>query len=68
MWVWALSRSLAWSRSVQMFGATMAQTTFWRLTLMVDDGFWFDTQKLQTVWSEPTRNLAEGLAEMVKYL
>jgi hypothetical protein len=46
----------------------VAQTTFWRLTLMIDDGFWFNTQKLQSVWSEPARSLAEGLAEMVKFL
>jgi nucleoside-diphosphate-sugar epimerase len=67
-WVWSVSRSLAWTRAAQLLGAVVAQTTFWRLTLMVDDGFWFDTQKLQAVWSEPVKNLAEGLAEMLKYL
>jgi nucleoside-diphosphate-sugar epimerase len=67
-WAWALSRSLAWNRAVQRLGATVNQTTFWRLTLMVDDGFWFDTRKLQTVWTQPTRTLADGLAEMRKYL
>jgi nucleoside-diphosphate-sugar epimerase len=67
-WIWKVGRSIAWSRTVQLLGATIAQTTFWRLTLMLDDGFWFDTQKLQAIWSEPTKNLAEGLAEMLKYL
>jgi nucleoside-diphosphate-sugar epimerase len=67
-WVWKAARAIAWTRPAQMVGAAVAQTTFWRLTLMVDDGFWFDTQKLQTVWSQPTISLAEGLAEMLKYL
>ena len=59
---------MAWSRSCQLIAATMAQTTLWRLTVMVDDGFWFDTQKLQGVWNHPPKDLVEGLAEMVKYL
>jgi len=67
-WAWAMGRSMAWSRSCQILAATVAQTTLWRLTLMVDDGFWFDTQKLQSVWNHPPKDLVEGLAEMLKYL
>jgi UDP-glucose 4-epimerase len=67
-WVWRLGRSIAWSRSAQLLGAIVAQTTFWRLTLMLDDGFWFDTEKLQSVWSGPSKDLIEALTEMVKYL
>jgi UDP-glucose 4-epimerase len=67
-WAWRMGRSLAWSRSAQLLGATLAQTTFWRLTLMIDDGFWFDTGKLQKVWAGPSKDLIESLAEMLKYL
>jgi UDP-glucose 4-epimerase len=67
-WAWRLGRALAWSRSAQLASAVFAQTTLWRLTLMVDDGFWFDTRKLQTVWTEAPKDLVEGLAEMLKYL
>jgi nucleoside-diphosphate-sugar epimerase len=67
-WAWKLGRAITWSRSTQLAGAVFAQTTFWRLTLMVDDGFWFDTRKLQTVWTETPKDLVEGIAEMIKYL
>ena len=67
-WAWAFGRALAWTRSVQIMGGVLAQTTLWRLTLMVDDGFWFDTRKLQTVWNERPRDLVEAVAEMMKYL
>jgi UDP-glucose 4-epimerase len=67
-WMWSLSRAIAWSRSTRLLGTVMAQTTLWRLTLMLDDGFWFDTQKLQAVWRQPPKDLVEGLAEMLKFL
>jgi nucleoside-diphosphate-sugar epimerase len=67
-WVWKIGRALAWSRSARMAGAVLAQTTFWRVTLMVDDGFWFDTQKLQGVWQHPPKDLVEGLTEILKFL
>jgi nucleoside-diphosphate-sugar epimerase len=68
LWAWKIGRAVAWSRSVQLLGAAIAQTTFWRLTLMVDDGFWFDTQKLQAVWQQPPKDLVEALTELLKYL
>jgi UDP-glucose 4-epimerase len=67
-WAWRLGRSIAWSRSAQLLGAIVAHTTLWRLTLMLDDGFWFDTEKLLSVWTGPTKDVLEALAEMVKYL
>jgi UDP-glucose 4-epimerase len=67
-WMWNVSRAIAWSRSTRLLGTVVAQTTFWRLTLMLDDGFWFDTQKLQAVWTQPPKDVAQGLAEMLKYL
>jgi nucleoside-diphosphate-sugar epimerase len=67
-WAWKIGRALAWSRSAQLAGAVLAQTTLWRLTLMVDDGFWFDTEKLQAVWQQPPKDLVEGLTELLKFL
>ena len=68
VWAWKVGRAVAWSRSARLLGAVMAQTTFWRLTLMVDDGFWFDTQKLQAVWQQPPKDLVEALTEILRYL
>ena len=51
-----------------MLISLVAQTTAWRLTLILDDGFWFDTAKLQSVWSHPPKDLVEGLMEMLKYV
>ena len=68
VWAWNIGRAVAWSRSARLLGAVMAQTTFWRLTLMVDDGFWFDTQKLQAVWQQPPKDLVEALTEILRYL
>jgi hypothetical protein len=56
-----------WNRSLQLLVSSVAKTTAWRLTLIVDDGFWFDTQKLQRIWTYPLKDLGEGLAEMLKY-
>ena len=58
-------RALVWSRVV---GATLprfARLPFWRLSLIVSDGFWFDTAKFRRVYSRPIRNLEEGLADVV---
>jgi UDP-glucose 4-epimerase len=66
-WLWSIGRRLVWNRPLQLLVSSVAQTTAWRLTLIVDDGFWFDTQKLQRIWTYPLKDLGEGLAEMLKY-
>jgi nucleoside-diphosphate-sugar epimerase len=66
-WVWRAGRRLVWSPPFRVLGAAVAHTTAWRLTLILDDGFWFDTQKLQSVWTSPFKDVVEGLAEMLKY-
>jgi nucleoside-diphosphate-sugar epimerase len=67
-WVWSMGRRLVWNRPFQVVASVVAQTTAWRLTLIVDDGFWFDTEKLQSIWNSPYKDLVEGLADMLKYL
>jgi len=65
-WVWSAGRRVVWSRPFRLLGAVVAHTTAWRLTLILDDGFWFDTQKLQGIWTTPLKDVVEGLAEMLK--
>ena len=67
-WFWRVGRSIAWSRACQSVLSAVASTTLWRLTLILDDGFWFDTTKLQGVWNQAPKDLVEGLLEMLKYL
>jgi nucleoside-diphosphate-sugar epimerase len=67
-WMWSVGRRLVWNPTFQLLISIVAQTTAWRLTLLIDDGFWFDTAKLQSIWHSPTKDLVEGLAEMLKYL
>ena len=43
-----------------------ARVPFWRLSLIVSDGFWFDTTKLRRVYHNPLRNIEEGLAQMTR--
>jgi nucleoside-diphosphate-sugar epimerase len=66
-WLWSIGRRLVWNRSLQLLVSSVAKTTAWRLTLIIDDGFWFDTRKLQRIWTYPLKDLGEGLAEMLKY-
>ena len=34
---------------------------FWRLSLIISDGFWFDTTKFRRVYTKPMKKLGEGL-------
>jgi nucleoside-diphosphate-sugar epimerase len=65
-WVWSMSRMLACSPIVFALTPSANRLSLWRLSLIVDHGFWFDTTKLQQVWNTPPRDLREGLAEMLK--
>lgn len=67
-WVWRFGRTVAWNRAAQLFIAPLAQTIFWRFSLLVDDGFWFDTAKLQAIWLEPLVGLDEGLIRLLATL
>jgi UDP-glucose 4-epimerase len=64
-WTWSLIRRLIWHRGVQFLIPKRAALAFWRLSLIVDDGFWYDTRKLQRVWADPPRDLDAALREML---
>src|SRR4029077_6387186 len=44
-WLWALARRVAWNPVVKALVPRRAHVTYWRLTLVVDNGFWYDASK-----------------------
>jgi len=62
----AAIRRLAWSRVAWATVPRRARLSFWRLSLIVSDGFWFDTAKLRRAYRKPLRSLPEGLAQMTQ--
>jgi len=64
--VLALARRAVWSRTLRVSLPRSAQLPFWRLSLIVSDGFWFDTAKLRRVYRKPIRNLREGLRDTIE--
>jgi nucleoside-diphosphate-sugar epimerase len=59
-------RAVVWNRAI---GATLpraARLSFWRLSLIVSDGFWFDTTKFRRVYTKPIRALEAGLKDTVR--
>ncbi len=65
-WVWAISRVVVCSPSLFALTSSSRRLDLWRVSLIVDHGFWFDTAKLQKVWNAPPKDLGEGLREMLK--
>lgn len=61
--VWSFLRWIAWNRMIRALIPRFATVMFWRLSLIVDHGFWFDTRKLRSVYTRPLLDLTAGLAE-----
>jgi nucleoside-diphosphate-sugar epimerase len=61
-----MTRALAWNRRVAALLPRAARLPFWRLSLIVSDGFWFDTSKFRRVYREPLRPLERGLEDVVQ--
>jgi len=57
-------RSIVWSRVASQLMPRAARLSFWRLSLMVSDGFWFDASRFRRAYPKPMRSLKEGLREM----
>lgn len=64
--VWRLGQALVWNHAVAGALPPALRLSFWRLSLIVSDGFWFDTAKLRRLYKAPIRNLEEGLAETLR--
>ncbi|HKB10944.1 MAG TPA: NAD-dependent epimerase/dehydratase family protein [Vicinamibacterales bacterium] len=59
------ARAVVWNRTAPALLPRSAQLPFWRLSLIVSDGFWFDTTKFRRVYEGPLRNLDRGLEDVV---
>ena len=55
-----------WNRAIQRIVPPFTRLAFWRLSLMLSDGFWFDTTKFRLVYTKPLRPLEEGLADTIR--
>jgi len=59
-----MGRALVWNRAVRAVVPASARLTFWRLSLILSDGFWFDTAKFRRAYRQPLRSLEQGLRAM----
>jgi len=57
----ATARWLVWNRTVAAMVPVSGRLAFWRLSLIISDGFWFDTTKFRRVYTRPLKKLSEGL-------
>jgi nucleoside-diphosphate-sugar epimerase len=57
------ARVLIWNRTLQRVLPRFARIPVWRLSLIVSDGFWFDTAKFRKIYGKPLRNLEQGLRD-----
>ena len=55
-------RWMVWNRTAARLVPPRAQLGFWRLSLIVSDGFWFDTSKFRRVYEKPLKTVEEGLS------
>jgi nucleoside-diphosphate-sugar epimerase len=62
---WTAIRTIVWSRLVARAVPRAAQVTYWRLSLIVDDGFWCDSSKLRAIYREPVVPLGEGVRRTI---
>jgi UDP-glucose 4-epimerase len=58
-------RRLVWSRAIAAAMPAFARLSFWRLSLIVSDGFWFNTSRFRQVYREPIRAIDRGLDDVV---
>src|SRR4029077_16656833 len=64
--VWRAGQGLVWNRAVGSALPRSLQLSFWRLSLIISDGFWFDTAKLRRLYAAPIRHLEQGLADTLR--
>ena len=63
--VLGLLRSIVWNKTTARLIPRSARLAFWRLSLIVSDGFWFDTSKFRKVYAKPLAILEERLGDLV---
>jgi nucleoside-diphosphate-sugar epimerase len=63
---WRVMRSIAWNPLVGALVPRRLHVTYWRLTLVLDDGFWYDAGKFLSQNRLPLVMLREGLRRTVR--
>jgi nucleoside-diphosphate-sugar epimerase len=66
---WAMVKTIAWNRPLLAVMSRMPNQLwlpFWRLGLIADDGFWYDTARLREIYREPIMTVPEGLRQMLE--
>jgi UDP-glucose 4-epimerase len=63
---WSIMRRVAWSPIVRRLVPRRAHVTYWRLTLVVDDGFWYDARKFLAQNTLPLVQIREGLRRTIE--
>jgi len=58
---WRALRAIAWNPLVRKAMPQAVFVAYWRLTLIIDDGFWCDPAKLLALYNDPVVLLLEGL-------
>ena len=58
----AITRWIVWNRAIAAMVPASGRLAFWRLSLIISDGFWFDTTKFRRVYTRPLKTLQDGLA------
>jgi dihydroflavonol-4-reductase len=64
--VWRFGQAVVWNGKVAAALPRRLQLSFWRLSLIISDGFWFDTAKLRRLYAAPIRNLEQGLTDTLR--
>ena len=59
----AALQAIVWNRLLAALVPRFARLSFWRLSLVISDGFWFDTAKFRGARTKAPRNLDEGLVD-----
>jgi nucleoside-diphosphate-sugar epimerase len=60
--IWRAARTVAWSPHAARVVPPAARVWFWRLSLVISDGFWLDTRKFRSVYPRAMKTLREGLS------
>jgi len=60
----AIARWIVWNRAIAAMVPASGRLAFWRLSLIISDGFWFDSTKFRSVYTRPLKNLSEGLRSL----
>jgi nucleoside-diphosphate-sugar epimerase len=62
---WAVARGVLWNPIVKALVPRRLHVTYWRLTLVVDDGFWYDASKFLRQNTLPLVKLPDGLRRTI---